>query len=169
MDAKLARETGLPGLTMRPETREDHEFLRRVYASTREAEMALTPWRRDEIDSFLDMQFEAQHGYYRKQFPDAEFLIIERASQPIGRLYLDRREDEIRIIDIALLTSERRNGVGGALLRDVLAEARAAKKSVRIHVERNNPALHLYHRLGFTEIEDQGVYFLMEWRPEPIS
>ena len=167
MDAKLARETGLPGVTVRPETRADHEFLRRVYASTREAEMALTPWRRDEIDSFLDMQFEAQHRYYRKQFPDAEFLIIERGGQAIGRLYLHRREDEIRIIDIAMLTSERRNGIGGALLRDVLAEARTAKKAVRIHVERNNPALHLYHRLGFTEIEDQGVYFLMECRPKP--
>jgi ribosomal protein S18 acetylase RimI-like enzyme len=87
-------------------------------------------------------------------------------AKPIGRLYLDRREAEIRIIDIALLTSERRNGVGGALLREVLTEARAAGKAVRIHVERNNPALRLYHRLGFNEIEDQGVYYLMEWRPE---
>lgn len=167
MNPSPARETGLPGVTLRQETRGDHEFLRRVYASTRETEMALTPWRRDEIDSFLDMQFEAQHGYYRKQFPDAEFLIIERGAQPIGRLYLDRRQEEIRIIDIALLTSERRNGIGGALLREVLAEARAAAKPVRIHVERNNPALQLYHRLGFKEIEDQGVYYLMEWRPEP--
>lgn len=166
MDGSLARETSVSGITLRPESGADHEFLRRVYASTREAEMALTPWKRDEIQSFLDMQFEAQHSYYQKQFRNAEFLIIERGGQPIGRLYLDRREDEIRIIDIALLTSERRNGIGGALLRELLEEARAAAKPVRIHVERNNPALHLYHRLGFTEIEDQGVYYLMECRPE---
>jgi ribosomal protein S18 acetylase RimI-like enzyme len=166
MNVRLERETSVPGVTLRPAAGADHDFLRRVYASTREEEMALVPWRRDEIDSFLDMQFEAQHAYYQKQFQDAEFLIIVHNAKPIGRLYLDRREDEIRIIDIALLTGERRNGVGGALLREVLTEARTAGKAVRIHVERNNPALRLYHRLGFNEIEDQGVYYLMEWRPE---
>lgn len=166
MNVRLERETSVPGVTLRPAAGADHDFLRRVYASTREEEMALVPWRRDEIDSFLDMQFEAQHAYYQKQFQDAEFLIIVHNAKPIGRLYLDRREAEIRIIDIALLTGERRNGVGGALLREVLSEARVAGKAVRIHVERNNPALRLYHRLGFNEIEDQGVYYLMEWRPE---
>ena len=151
---------------MRPASDADRDFLRRVYASTREEEMALTAWRRDEIESFLDMQFESQHSHYRKYFKDAEFLIIERDGDPIGRLYLDRREQEIRIIDIALLTSERRNGIGGALLREVLAEAASAAKSVRIHVERNNPALGLYRRLGFKEIEAEGIYYLMEYRAE---
>lgn len=167
MNAVLERKTTVPGVSLRPAADADRDFLRRVYASTREEEMALVPWRRDEIDSFLDMQFEAQHAYYRKQFQDAEFLIIARNAEPIGRLYLDRREDEIRIIDIALLKGERRNGIGGALLREVLAEAGAAAKPVRIHVERNNPALGLYRRLGFQHIEDQGVYYLMEFRPEP--
>jgi ribosomal protein S18 acetylase RimI-like enzyme len=33
---------------------------------------------------------------------------------------------------------------------------------VRIHVEKNNPALSLYQRLGFKQIGDRGVYWLME-------
>jgi hypothetical protein len=36
---------------------------------------------------------------------------------------------------------------------------------VRIHVERYNPALRLYERLGFRRIADGGIYFLMEWTP----
>jgi len=32
-------------------------------------------------------------------------------------------------------------------------------------VERFNPALRLYQRLGFRHVEDQGPYYLMEWRP----
>ncbi|RYZ82691.1 MAG: GNAT family N-acetyltransferase, partial [Proteobacteria bacterium] len=32
-----------------------------------------------------------------------------------------------------------------------------------IHVERLNPALRLYQRLGFQMIEDKGVYLLREW------
>jgi hypothetical protein len=31
-------------------------------------------------------------------------------------------------------------------------------------VERMNPALGLYQRLGFKPVEDRGVYHLMEWR-----
>jgi hypothetical protein len=43
------------------------------------------------------------------------------------------------------------------------SEAAAAGKP-RIHVERFNPALRLYERLGFRPIEDKGVYLFMEWR-----
>ena len=39
---------------------------------------------------------------------------------------------------------------------------------VRIHVEKFNPALRLYRRLGFTEIEDKGIYLFMEWQPEVL-
>jgi hypothetical protein len=35
---------------------------------------------------------------------------------------------------------------------------------LRIHVERFNPALRLSERLGFTQIEDKGVYLFMEWQ-----
>ncbi len=154
-----------PGVSLRPMRARDKPFLYRVYASTRAEELAVTGWSEAEKTAFLTQQFEAQHRYYQAQFPDAAFQVIERDGEPIGRLYLDRRAEEIRIIDIALLPAHRRAGIGGALLREILGEAAAAGKAVRIHVERNNPALGLYHRLGFKEIEDQGVYLLMEWSP----
>jgi ribosomal protein S18 acetylase RimI-like enzyme len=86
--------------------------------------------------------------------------------EPVGRLYLHRRQDEIRIIDIALLTEHRGKGIGSLLMLDILEEATQAALPVRIHVERNNPALRLYQRLGFRAIADQGVYWLMEWHPD---
>jgi hypothetical protein len=42
-------------------------------------------------------------------------------------------------------------------------EARASAKPLRIHVERFNPALRLYERLGFRQVEDKGVYLFLEW------
>jgi hypothetical protein len=48
-------------------------------------------------------------------------------------------------------------------LRELRSESRGRGKPLRIHVERFNPALRLYERLGFREIEDKGVYRLMEW------
>jgi ribosomal protein S18 acetylase RimI-like enzyme len=122
-------------------------------------------WDEAQKGAFLRMQHSAQHRYYRDQFPNADFQIILEGDCPIGRLHVHRREDEIHIIDIALLPEHRRRGIGSALLRDILTEADQAGKPVRIHVEQCNPALHLYERLGFVKIGDTGVYFLMERVP----
>jgi hypothetical protein len=62
------------------------------------------------------MQFKARHGYYQKQFPHAGYQIIEKDGEPIGRLYLDRGPQELRIIDIALLPGQRGTGIGGAVV-----------------------------------------------------
>lgn len=153
-------------VSLRSERPEDHEFLRALYASTREAEMAILPWPPDQIAAFLDMQFEAQTSHYAAVFTAAERSIIELEERPVGRLYLDHREDEIRVIDIALMPTARGRGIGGNLLRGVLAAAAQRGVAVRIHVEVNNPARSLYDRLGFREIETRGIYTLMEWRPE---
>ena len=150
---------------LRPITPEDDDFLLRVYASTRADEMAAVPWSEEEKENFLRFQFDAQHTYYQQQFPNAAYDVILLEGVPIGRLYIDRREDEIRLIDIALLPESRGGGLGGAIMREILAEGEAAGKLVRIHVEQNNPALRLYERLGFEQIEEQGVYYLMEWTP----
>ena len=52
-----------------------------------------------------------------------------------------------------------------ALRRQLLAEAVTAGKPVRLHVEQANPARRLYQRLGFEQIEDQGIYLLLECKP----
>ena len=49
-------------------------------------------------------------------------------------------------------------------LGGMLDEAAAAGKAMSIHVEKYNPAMRLYRRLGFVTEEDKGVYDLMRWR-----
>lgn len=87
----------------------------------------------------------------------------------VGRLYVDRWTREIRIMDIALLPEHRGAGIGTRLLRELQEEARAAGKALSIHVEKFNPALRLYERLGFRAREDKGVYLLMEVAATPPS
>ena len=144
---------------------EDEPFLRQLYATTRADELAPVPWTDAEKAAFLDMQFRAQDSYYRAQFERASFHLVELHGEPIGRLYTDRRDDEIRVLDIALLPKYRGQGLGRLLMQELLDEAAAASKAVRIHVERFNPAMRLYDRLGFVQREDQGVYILMEYLP----
>ncbi len=151
--------------SLRVATEADLDVLFEIYASTRTEELAVVPWTDAQKEAFLRMQFQAQHQYYRQTYPDARFDVIVHGDTPVGRLYVDRREDEIRLIDIALLPAHRARGIGSALLGELLAEAERAGKPVRIHVEHNNPARRLYERLGFRPLEDRGVYLFMEWAP----
>ena len=152
-------------VTFRPIRDDDYEFLYRVYASTREEELQQTSWDDAQKEQFLRFQFTAQGQYYQQHFTDARFEVILLAEHPVGRLYVDRRADEIRVIDIALLPEHRGAGIGGGIMHDLLAEATESGKPVRLHVEHHNRAVRLYERMGFTTIGEHGIYSLMEWRP----
>lgn len=158
--------TPIGELSFRDATDADLGFLAQLYASTRQEELKQVPWTEEQKADFLRMQFDAQHSFYRRQFPDADFLVMTLDERPIGRIYIDRREDEIRLVDIAFLPEFRGGGAGKAVLDRLLDEGRQQGKIVRIHVERFNPALRLYRRLGFEEVDNHGVYYLMEWKPE---
>jgi len=154
-------------LKLRSSTDEDIPFLYRVYASTRADEMALLDWSDADKQSFLKMQFDAQHRHYHAHYDNARFDIIELDGTPVGRLYIDNRSDEIRLIDIALLPDFRGRGVGTGLIQQVIDTARQSNRSVTIHVEGNNPAIGLYKRLGFRYVKDVGVYHFMQWHSKP--
>ena len=126
------------------------------------------PWDDAQKDAFLRMQFDAQDAWWRENYADASFDVVLVGGEPAGRLYVHRGPSEIRIVDIALLPEHRGSGIGSSLLRDLLAEADESGKSVTIHVERMNPALRLYERLGFALAEDKGVYLFLERPPRPI-
>ncbi len=152
------------GLTFRRLADADLPFLARVYASTRAEELAATPLTDAVKAAFLADQFQLQHAHYQKYYPNADWLVTMRDGEDMGRLYIERWPTQHRIIDIALLPEHRGKGFGEALLRDLLDEATACCKAVTIHVEKFNPAMRLYRRLGFTTEEDKGVYDLMRWR-----
>ena len=125
----------------------------------------VTDWTAEQKDAFVRQQFEAQSVWYRDHYEGAQFDVILVDGEPAGRLYVHRRPNEIRLVDITLLPEYRQGGIGTSLLRDLLAEGEAAGKPVTIHVEIYNPAMRLYERLGFRPIEERGPYRLMEWRP----
>ncbi len=152
-------------VTFRPIGPDDQAFLLEVYSSTRREELALVDWDEDKKARFLQMQFAAQHQYYQDYYAETDFLIILLDELPVGRFYLARWLGEIRIVDLALLPAHRNAGIGTRILSEVLAEAARAGKPVRIHVEKLNPALRLYERLGFTRNADKGVYWFLQWMP----
>ncbi len=159
----------IKGVSFRAFQDADLPFLQSVYRSTREHELSLVLWTEQEKTRFIEQQFGAQHAYYQEHFKDASFDLVLIHGERAGRLYLDERVDEIRIVDIALLPEFRGAGWGSKILSEIQRIAKIKGKSVGIHVEKNNPAMTLYLRLGFENREDKGVYQFMVWEPVKIK
>ncbi len=152
-------------IELRPAGDADRAFLRAVYASTRADELAMSGLGAEQCERFIDQQFAAQDHHYRAHYTGARFDLVLVDAAAVGRLYVARWAEEIRIMDIALLPAWRGRGIGTHLLRALLAEGEASGKTVSIHVEIFNPAQRLYHHLGFSPVSEVGVYRLMEWKP----
>ncbi len=129
--------------------------------------MALVPdWPEEAKSAFLINQFTAQHAFYQQNYPNAEYLIILIEGEAAGRLYIDRRPDDIHIIDITILPPFRDSGYGAYILNTLMDEATAAGKTVSIYVEKSNRAMKLYERLGFSVTDDSNsVYSFMKCKP----
>ena len=159
----------LPGggkVTLRRVTQDDELFLLAVYASTREAELAQAAWAEGQREMFVRWQFDLQRREYDARFPDARYQLILIDGVPAGRIWTGEDEDQIRLLDIALLPQFQRRGAGTILLRELMKEADNAGKPLRHMVfVLNNDAHRFYERLGFVVIEDLGAYKHMEYRP----
>jgi ribosomal protein S18 acetylase RimI-like enzyme len=149
---------------LRPEGPADGAFLLGVYASARQEELETMGWPAAMREAFVRMQFNAQQQGYRAAFPRADFSIILSDGQPIGRLIVNRAENEFLLVDIALQPAQRGRGIGTELLQKLMREAAAAKKPVRLSVLKGQRAFRLYQRLGFEKTGEDGLRDQMEWR-----
>ena len=161
-------EAGGLRVVLRPASEADYEELVRVYASTRAAELAQVTWWDDEQKlAFCRSQYDAQKAEYDERFPDAEYDVNLLDGRTVGRVWVGRAEEEIRLLDIALLPEAQRRGLGAAIVGALIEEARAAGKRLRHMVFMlNTGALRFYERLGFRVFEDLGGYLHMEWSPD---
>ena len=152
-------------IKLRPVSSNDYDFLVEVYGSTRADELALVPWTTEQKQAFVRSQFAAQQDHYAKKYPAASHDIIMSDDRPVGRLYIARLDQEIRIVDITLLPAERNAGIGSHLIEQLLDEARRSRKVTRIYVEEFNPSLRLFERLGFSPSEQHGMHLLLQCNP----
>ena len=156
----------LNSISLRPATTEDGEFLLAVFKSSRGDDLRELGWEEDRIGEFLRMQFEAQNRLDQSEYQHADEQIILYAGQPAGRVTVERRDHEIRCVDLALLPEHRNTGIGTLLIRQLQDEARLANKPLRLGVIRFSRAVNLFERLGFVRTSETGTHFQMEWLPD---
>src|SRR5947207_13643725 len=97
-------------VSLRPVSAADEDFILQVYASTREQELAQVPWSAEQKEAFVRMQYGAQKQHYAAEFPRASHDVIYAGETPVGRIYVDRGEDVMHILDVTLLPQHRGQG-----------------------------------------------------------
>lgn len=149
---------------LRPERDDDREFRYRLFCDSRQPEFALLLAPAD-FQRVMMHQFHAQTVGYNSQFPQGRFDIIELDGRPIGRIVVDRPGSRVHIIDQAIVPELRNRGIGTAIMRALMDEARRSGIPVWLEVaSANDPSLKLYLRLGFVPIETVPLYIRLEWR-----
>jgi GNAT superfamily N-acetyltransferase len=149
------------GMRLRTVGDEDLPFLRALYRTVRDTELAMTVWTEAQKQAFSDSQFALQDKHYRTHYPGALFLLAEYEGERVGRLYLGTAPGPLRLMDITLMPAWRGRGWGTALVRAVLERADREGRETLLFVEANNPAYGLYVREGFVHEAVEGVYVRM--------
>lgn len=146
----------------------DEPFLFRLYASTRASE--LNEWGWDEATqlAFLSMQWKAQQLSYATQYPTADYRMIQLDGVRIGRMIVSRTEHEITLVDLSFLSEFCNKGFGTSFIRELQAEAADMGRPICLSVLKSSPAKTLYERLGFTPVNDYGLYTSMRWSAKEL-
>ncbi|MBV8819206.1 MAG: GNAT family N-acetyltransferase [Acidobacteriaceae bacterium] len=144
----------------------DERFLFRLYASTREQESRMFGWDAAQLTPFLEMQFRTRRLAYEAQFPDAQTSIVVIGGEDAGVITVSRGAMKMVLVDIALASEYRNQGIGTRLLSALIAESEASGKPFTLSVLEDNPARRLYERLGFSVTAGERMYLAMERTPQ---
>lgn len=151
-------------LTLRAESEQDKAFLETLHRSTRD-DLLQSGLPEALLNNLLLMQFNAQQQGYRTQFPDANYVIIEKDGAPIGHQITAADATTIRLVYLALLPQERNRGHGRRLIEALQVEAANTDKTLRLSVARHNlHAQHVYLACGFQISHEDGANLEMNWQ-----
>ena len=82
--------------------------------------------------------------------------------KPVGLLKVRRTSHEWEIIQVQLSPQLQGQGAGRWLLEQVIAEASAARVTLKLSVLKVNPAKRLYERLGFKVVGEDAHEYCMQ-------
>jgi ribosomal protein S18 acetylase RimI-like enzyme len=149
-------------ITLRPVQPKDHDFLFRVYRSTRLQEVAAWGLSATDGEAFIRQQFAARQQHYGLHYAGAEWMIIQFDAAGVGQMIAQWSKDELLLVDIALLPDYRNRGIGSHIMRDLQKQAAEKALPIRLHAL-GEGEIRFYERLGFRGVRTKGPHLLMEW------
>lgn len=142
-------ETAQPW-SLRPATAQDLPFLMQLRLQTMQAYL---------LAAGVDLN-EAEHlAHIQHRFELAQILMLD--DTPAGLVKLAREPAGWELLQVQIAPSLQGRGLGRALID----QSRKARVPLRLHVLKQNPARHLYERLGFEHIGEDALEYEMQLRP----
>jgi len=137
--------------SLRPATDADFLFMRETKLEAMEPHVtALWGWNRTE-----------QEGRFRKGFDPTGCQIITVAGADAGFITVLDHADDRFLAGIYLARGFRRNGLGSAIITDLIERAAARHRGLTLRVLKANPARRLYERLGFEVTGETDTHYMM--------
>lgn len=140
-------------VSLRPAAEDDWPFIKVVYFGThRWLIEQLFGWRGDEFE----------HARFYRALDLAATSIIAVDGKDAGFLMVRREPEAIYLKQIYIDSPWQNKGIGSLLIRQLIEEARAHKKPLRLSTAKINPAIRLYERLGFLVVSESQYKVEME-------
>lgn len=149
---------------LRPVKRGDENFWREVFYDSVQEHFETLKLPENDLKNLLEFQFQAQNADYQTNYPQASNNVILFKENRVGRVILSTEHNDLHLIDIAVLSKFRNQGIGTRILEWLFEQSRGINLPIRFYVEKINPAFRLYERLGFKIVADVTTHFQMEWK-----
>lgn len=141
--------------------RDKHEhFLRQLFMQRITETLGHLP--EPDLRFLADMQYRARQRQYELDWPDASIYLLRIDDVPVGMAVISEQDEAVHIVDLQVDELHRNKGIGGQLLEHWCVRAiKAGKSAITLSVAKDNPAVRLYLRHGFTVCADTDAHFQM--------
>ena len=153
-------------ISLRPSAASDESFLFELFGAIKERDLEHTNLTRTQRRHFVRSQYDARKKHYNKFFDDAEDSLVLKEKKKVGRLMLQRKEEEFRIIALEILPDYNGEGIYESIIQDIQTEAKEMGKPVHVQVEKLGGWFDMLSALDFEKIGETEAHFQMEWSGE---
>jgi ribosomal protein S18 acetylase RimI-like enzyme len=152
-------------ILLKEKNENDSEFFMELFSEIKSSELHLDLWPEANRNQLIAMQFHAFEQCMKAEFPNSVDYLIVYQSGKAGRLQLDKNDNGIRIINISLLSAYRDKGLGTKIINGIITEANQKKIPVYLDVDKTNPAVNLYSKMGFSTYQQNDLKYSMIYNP----
>ncbi|MBC3832149.1 GNAT family N-acetyltransferase [Undibacterium amnicola] len=156
-------------LTARLVHANDKTFLDLLYRDSR-TDLLTIPLAPVAMQQMIVMQQMSQDRGIRETYPNAQHWLLLWDREEIGRLVIDVNDFEIRLIDIAVISTWRGKGIATQVVQALQDYAIQLGRPISLAVQCNNvDALHVYRRTGFSVRSSDTLFDQMAWHPASVD
>ena len=138
---------------LRPATQADLELLDRIHT--------------ENMKGYVEQLYSWNSNLFIDNFIAAQYQVIEVDCVIAGFLKVVVSQSDIYLGEIQIAARDRSKGIGSSIISNLIRRARQDDRRLWLKVIKNNPAVELYRRLGFTVFATSRTHLMLEIKPQP--